>query len=235
MPFKKGDVITVRAFEAVATNSDASDPDFLRLAVPAGTYEVVNVWSDGDVTLSCVPGLDGRYPISKAALVEAALVKPQKFKKGDLVRVRPGAKSFLGHPASEGVLTFKKYLIEHPGWVVTSQTAQLADTWKEEDVLFVSREEDTHASLRRVFDLAVAQTQSGKGADRHGNGEAFERQPIVTINEVLGSNHGALFQVVKKANESARLAATGRKDMAKNELLGAMVYLGAAYLLLGAE
>jgi hypothetical protein len=94
---------------------------------------------------------------------------------------------------------------------------------------------DTHASLRRVFDLAVAQTKDGKGADRHGNGEAFERQPIVTINEVLGSNHGALFQVVKKANESARLAATGRKDMAKNELLGAMVYLGAAYLLLEAE
>lgn len=90
----------------------------------------------------------------------------------------------------------------------------------------------THASLERVFALAVEQSQSGKGADRHGNGQSFDDQPIFTLNRPLGTNHGALFQVLKKTTESAKLASTGRVDMAKNELLGAMVYAAAAYLML---
>lgn len=91
---------------------------------------------------------------------------------------------------------------------------------------------NTHASLERVFALAVEQSQSGKGADRHGNGQSFDDQPIFTLNRPLGTNHGALFQVLKKTTESAKLASTGRVDMAKNELLGAMVYAAAAYLML---
>lgn len=91
---------------------------------------------------------------------------------------------------------------------------------------------NTHASLERVFALAVEQSKSGKGADRHGNGEDLDNQPIFTLNRPLGTNHGALFQVLKKTTESAKLASTGRVEMAKNELLGAMVYAAAAYLLL---
>lgn len=94
---------------------------------------------------------------------------------------------------------------------------------------------NTHASLERVFALAVEQSQSGKGADRHGNGQSFDDQPIFTLNRPLGTNHGALFQVLKKTTESAKLASTGRVGMAKNELLGAMVYAAAAYLLLEAS
>ena len=102
--------------------------------------------------------------------------------------------------------------------------------WLYDDV--IDEVANTHASLERVFALAVEQSQSGKGADRHGNGQSFDDQPIFTLNRPLGTNHGALFQVLKKTTESAKLASTGRVDMAKNELLGAMVYAAAAYLML---
>ena len=175
-----------------------------------------------------------------------------KFKVGDLVTTTATrCKKYHDDPIPSGE-TFRVYSVygdysvllarlalDDAGglptrcWWVDRDSLTLADDPDEGGQQHEDKQEgDTHAELKRVFSLAVAQSQSGKGADRHGNGESFTSQPIFTINQALGSNHGALFQVVKKATESARLAATDRKDMAKNELLGAMVYAAAAYLLL---
>jgi hypothetical protein len=85
-----------------------------------------------------------------------------------------------------------------------------------------------YESLANVLDAALEQAQGGKGRERHSSGEAYEDQPIVVLNEFLGSNHGALFQACKKARESARLA----PEHARAELLGAINYLAAAVIIL---
>lgn len=88
---------------------------------------------------------------------------------------------------------------------------------------------DGYDSLRDVLREAVEQASVGKGKERHaGHGEAFEDQQIVQEGRWIGSNHGQIFQARKKAMESTRLP----PDRARAELLGAIVYIAAAYLLL---
>ncbi len=82
--------------------------------------------------------------------------------------------------------------------------------------------------LAAVLDEALLHAQDGKGKERHASGEPFVDQPIVAINEKLGSNHGAIFQACKKAIESTRLP----HDRARAELLGAVNYLAAAVIVL---
>lgn len=158
------------------------------------------------------------------------------FKIGDLVTTTATACAF--DPADR-LRAGQVYVVESmdpAGWWLDpdpSDEDRLMVLVSEQSMQHATKE--THASLERVFALAVAQSRDGKGADRHGNGKPFEDQPIVRDIAELGSNHGAIAQVRKKALESTRLAATGRKDMAMAELLGAMVYAGAAYLILEAE
>lgn len=84
-----------------------------------------------------------------------------------------------------------------------------------------------YESLAAVLDDALAQAQSGKGAERHASGlEPFDDQKIVQINEWLGSIHGQVFQVAKKAMEAARMT----PDAARRELLGAINYAAAAVI-----
>lgn len=88
---------------------------------------------------------------------------------------------------------------------------------------------DAYSDLRRVFDLARAQAAEGKGKERHAlPGERFEQQPIMAIGRRHGSNHFELGQAEKKLQESARL----KPGAAKREILGAINYAAAAYLLL---
>ncbi|NBK25973.1 MAG: hypothetical protein EOM68_28650 [Spirochaetia bacterium] len=81
--------------------------------------------------------------------------------------------------------------------------------------------------LAKVLQLALDQAQSGKGVERHGNGKAFVEQPIMEIGRMVGTGYN-LGQSMKKAQESMRLP----KVRAQAELLGAINYLAAAYLLL---
>lgn len=81
--------------------------------------------------------------------------------------------------------------------------------------------------LASVLCRAFAQAASGKGAERHSSGEPFEQQPICSINRVLGSIDGALYQVSKKGHEARRLP----RDRAVAELLGAINYLAACVIL----
>lgn len=89
-------------------------------------------------------------------------------------------------------------------------------------------ENNNYDKLERVLMLALEQASIGKGKERHANDEPFERQKIITLNKQIGSNHGAIFQACKKAQESARLP----KERAIIELLGAINYLAAAVIIL---
>lgn len=91
--------------------------------------------------------------------------------------------------------------------------------------------EPEYTRLMAVLYKALLQAQSGKGKERHANGEPFEDQPIVWINKQIGSEHGALFQACKKAMESARLEG----DAKIREILGAINYLAAAVILIEGE
>lgn len=81
--------------------------------------------------------------------------------------------------------------------------------------------------LASVLHRAYDQAARGKGKDRHASDNVpFEQQPMSTINDLLGSGDGFLYQAIKKMVESRRLP-PGR-DVA--ELLGAINYI-AGYVL----
>lgn len=81
-----------------------------------------------------------------------------------------------------------------------------------------------YTSLFDVLDRALSQAVTGKGAERHGNGLPFEEQPMQTICTMLGTNHFALGQAIKKIVESSKMD----KDKAVHELLGAINYVAGA-------
>jgi hypothetical protein len=84
-----------------------------------------------------------------------------------------------------------------------------------------------YAPLRRVLDLALEQAAYGKGAQRHGQGQPFDKQPMMEIGRMVGA--GFCFgQAMKKTQEASRMD----PDAAKREILGAINYLAGAYLLL---
>ena len=77
-------------------------------------------------------------------------------------------------------------------------------------------------------DAALAQASKGKGATRHSTGQDFRDQPIMTITRT----HGVGFpmgQAAKKIQEAARMD----PPAARQELLGAIVYLAAAWIAMG--
>jgi hypothetical protein len=90
--------------------------------------------------------------------------------------------------------------------------------------------DDRYATLKRVLADALLQAKSGKGKERHADGESFENQKICVINRWLAGSPiaGPLFQVVKKTVESSRMA----PDAAIRELYGAINYASAGIILL---
>lgn len=86
---------------------------------------------------------------------------------------------------------------------------------------------DRKLNLQDVLDLALDQVMEGKGAERHGNGKPFDRQPMLEIGRMVGP--GFCFgQAMKKTQEASRM----EPEAAKREILGAINYLAGAYLLL---
>lgn len=87
--------------------------------------------------------------------------------------------------------------------------------------------------LARVLGLAYDQSAKGKGKERHANARPFDKQPIMEIGRMLGSVcDGEMYQVIKKVQEASNMVARGNASAAKAELLGAIVYSAAAYLLI---
>lgn len=79
-----------------------------------------------------------------------------------------------------------------------------------------------YLSLRSVLDRAYQQASAGKGAERHGQDQAFEHQPMQVISGLVGSPDGMAYQAIKKIQEQQRFTETDRKV---KELLGAIVYI----------
>ena len=92
----------------------------------------------------------------------------------------------------------------------------------------IENEDDGYAPLAAVLKEAYDQASKGKGHERHANGRPFIDQPIFQINRSVGTNHGAVFQACKKAEESTGLPT----EAAIKELLGTIVYAAAAIILL---
>ena len=91
---------------------------------------------------------------------------------------------------------------------------------------------DGYAALREALDAAYDQSANGKGKERHANDRAFTDQPILRITELVG--HGfPLGQAIKKAQEAGGMVTRGEVEAARAELLGAIVYLAAAWVHLG--
>lgn len=80
--------------------------------------------------------------------------------------------------------------------------------------------------LMRAFDDAVRQATKGKGERHGGDKTPFFEQPWYATAKRTGVG-GLMFQAIKKAGE-----ACDKDDIEAfhRELLGAMVYLGMAYL-----
>jgi len=92
-------------------------------------------------------------------------------------------------------------------------------------------ENPDYVGLGRVLGAAYNQAAAGKGKERHANGKPFDRQPIMEIGRMVGPGY-ALGQAMKKAQEASGMLGRGEPARAQAELLGAINYLAACYLLI---
>ena len=88
----------------------------------------------------------------------------------------------------------------------------------------------SYASLSRALDAAYEQCAGGKGHQRHSADRTFDQQPIMSITRAHGLGF-PLGQASKKIDECTRMDA----EPARAEILGAIVYLAAAWLHLGED
>lgn len=88
-----------------------------------------------------------------------------------------------------------------------------------------------YAGLSRALDAAYNQAATGKGKERHANGKPFERQPIMEIARMVGPGY-QLGQAMKKSQEAAGMLNRQQLEQAQAELLGAINYLAACWLLI---
>jgi hypothetical protein len=87
---------------------------------------------------------------------------------------------------------------------------------------------DGYRSLSDVLARAFDQAAAGKGAERHGQGQPFDEQPMQQLIRLYGIGF-ALGQAAKKAQEAQRLPTVERQVA---ELLGAINYLAGAVIAL---
>ena len=91
-----------------------------------------------------------------------------------------------------------------------------------------------YQKLRAVLNDALEQAALGKGAARHADGKAWHNQPIFSTTRQVGVGF-PLGQAIKKTGEAGGMYRRGEIAAARAELLGAIVYLCAAYVYLGEQ
>lgn len=85
--------------------------------------------------------------------------------------------------------------------------------------------------LAQVLADAFDQSARGKGRQRHNKGgKPFLKQPIMEIGRMVGVGYQT-GQIMKKVQEATTMHQGGNHGGAKAELLGAIVYSAAAYML----
>jgi len=89
-----------------------------------------------------------------------------------------------------------------------------------------------YTSLATALQAAYDQSAAGKGKERHANGRPFDEQPIMEIARMVGPGY-QIGQAMKKGQEAMGMYGRGDRDRARAELLGAIVYMAAAWNLMG--
>lgn len=89
-----------------------------------------------------------------------------------------------------------------------------------------------YASLADILRAAHDQAATGKGRSRHSDGKPFTEQPIMEIARMLDGIGGHAFQIMKKAQEAARMVRREQHAAAEQELFGVINYAAAAILLI---
>lgn len=88
-----------------------------------------------------------------------------------------------------------------------------------------------YIGLQQALHAAYSQAAEGKGKERHANNKDFDRQPIMEIGRMVGAGY-PLGQAMKKAQEAGGMLRRDEPLRAQAELLGAINYLAAAWLLI---
>lgn len=138
------------------------------------------------------------------------------------------------------VSIFKRPWAEFPDWMTTVEWIEETlrpnpEPWETPAERLPTTFEDTdvpgYMELRMVLERAYDQSARGKGKQRHARtGLPFLQQPIMEISRMVGLA-GQTYQICKKAQEATTMHRNGNHEGAKAELLGAIVYSAAAYLL----
>jgi hypothetical protein len=92
-------------------------------------------------------------------------------------------------------------------------------------------DDQNYAALRIALEEAFDQAAHGKGKDRHANNKAFTQQPIMEITRMVGPGY-PIGQAMKKGQEAMTMFSRVDRYKAQAELLGAIVYLAAAWTLM---
>jgi len=88
-----------------------------------------------------------------------------------------------------------------------------------------------YKTLSDVLERAYQQAAHGKGKERHANNLPFDKQPMQTISQLVGSADGLRYQAIKKIQEAGRMD----KDAAVKELLGAINYIAGVIIYIESE
>lgn len=137
-----------------------------------------------------------------------------------MAKIMPKATDYEQEPDAGALLPGNFYVdgnTIHP--VVTAQPA-------------VAPTEPAYASLAGILQAAHDQAAVGKGRVRHSDDKPFLGQPIMEIARMLGGIDGHSYQIMKKAQEAARMVRREQYDAAAQELFGVINYAAAAVLLL---
>lgn len=122
-----------------------------------------------------------------------------------------------------GVVTFCEWVGKHTGSRVPMNLTEARLALSGHQV--AQLDETAKHPLQQIFDMAVDQVASGKGAERHGNGKPFLDQRWVHLADTYGV--GFLFGQAGKKLEEAQ-AMDG--DRRQREILGAINYAAMGLL-----
>lgn len=219
--------------------SDLYGPGASLNKAPFGTAHIDR--GDGALGCSDLDAKYGRVSMRKIYADGAGMAEVESLLKGlgiQVIRVRVPGEVTLD-PNKPGGMSVENGVdpdalasetLSALGWVFNGQAWEEPEPGELANMAGWPAPVEGYAVLQAALGAAYDQSARGKGKERHATaGTAFENQPLISINEMLGSVDGALYQVMKKTQESARLPV----ERARAELLGAMVYAAAAWHMLG--
>ena len=176
-------------------------------------------------TLGPAVGIATPHTYTYAAVTDTKPVdRPSQEEQIDMAANTPPHVKPLYKPSEEEteaiirstVLGKKAIVINQPDIAITTTTRSTTDDYK---------------TLSDVLERAYQQAAHGKGKERHANNLPFNRQPMQTISQLVGSADGLRYQAIKKIQEAGRMD----KDAAVKELLGAINYIAGVIIYIESE